>query len=310
MRQIIFLLLLLSLLSCKKEPVKDIDLLRDYDKSLPRVTEKILINNNIVHLVFSETVEIVECFVNKIKIKTPEIGNELYIKLDEDVKPGDDITIYILIRKTNGNTLRASLTLSGVNNNLPGLLINEVSIKGTSASPDRIELLVTEPGDTLGMVVADSKGESYTLPSIIVEKDDILVIYWNSKTTKTKEIRDDERYTYYLNSGVQSTLSGTNGTIVLSECKNGKTMDSLVYSNFTTSLYSNLGTEKAERIYNKLKEEGEWEGDAVDSSQVTTSRVLARLPGAIDTNTLEDWFVTKARSSTFGDINSYMPYED
>ena len=46
-----------------------------------------------------------------------------------------------------------------------------------------------------------------------------------------------------------------------------------------------------------------------DSNLVTSSRVLARLPGGWDTNTRDDFFITEPRKSTFGYPNEYYPYE-
>ncbi|MCI7605902.1 MAG: hypothetical protein MSS69_04020, partial [Spirochaetales bacterium] len=62
-------------------------------------------------------------------------------------------------------------------------------------------------------------------------------------------------------------------------------------------------------LYEEALSAGMWEGDAFDSSLVTSSRVISRLPGAIDTETSDDFFVTAARRSTFGEENDYAPYQ-
>ena len=51
------------------------------------------------------------------------------------------------------------------------------------------------------------------------------------------------------------------------------------------------------------------EGEAFDSTLTTSSRVIARLPGGVDTDSSDDFFITAARRSTFGEENEYVPYQ-
>ena len=194
----------------------------------------------------------------------------------------------------------------GKNPDIPKVLINEVSIKGTSASPDRIELLIMEKGNVAGMRVEDGNW-GYTLPSIEVKKDDLILIYWDKPTTRSHYLRSDGKMTYVLNAYAPSTLSGTEGLLILKREKDGETADALLYSDKGEAAFS--GEEKKSQR-DGLIALGQWEGEVFDSSLVTSSRVIARLPGGVDSDTSEDFFITQARKSSFGELNSYLPYNE
>ena len=59
-----------------------------------------------------------------------------------------------------------------------------------------------------------------------------------------------------------------------------------------------------------LIKEGEWTSEPISSLDVTSSRVIARYPGGIDSNSADDFFITAARKSTFGEPNQFIPYAE
>lgn len=300
---LIFFLSLFTLFSCSVVKDEITDLLSPLDKALPYITQYKMKNNSTLEISFSETVMIEEVVINGETKDKKRVGKDFSLDFGFTLQKSEKITIALTFSKSNKNTSRAFLTLYGKNDNIPTLLINEVSIKGTKNSPDRIELLVEKEGDAAGVVVTDNtSGNDFLLPSLFLNKGDIVVIYWKDKREKDKEEREEGKKTYYLEANMSSTLSGTTGAIIVREEKDGKIMDALLYHDGSTL------SKKEEELFSFVKEEENWSGEYVSSLLVTSSRVLARLPGAIDTDSSDDWFTTEARKSSFGSENTYSPY--
>lgn len=300
---LIIFLSLFTLSSCSVVKDEITDLLSPLDKTLPYITQYQMKNNSILEISFSETVMVEEVIINGEIKDVKKVGKDFSLAFGYTLKRGEKIAIALSFSKSNKNTARAFFTLYGKNDNIPTLLINEVSIKGTKNSPDRIELLVTKEGDAAGVVVTDNiSGDDFLLPSISLNAGDIIVIYWKDKREKEKEERFGGKITYYLEANMSSTLSGTTGGIIVREEKDGKVMDALLYHD------GSQPSKKEEALFSLIKEEENWSGEYVSSLLVTSSRVLARLPGAIDTDSCDDWFTTEARKSSFGSENTYSPY--
>lgn len=300
---LILFLSLFTLSSCSVVKDEITDLLSPLDKTLPYITEYEMKNNSALKISFSETVMLEEVIINGETKDNKRVGKVFSLDFGFTLKRGEKMTLALTFSKNNKNTARAFLTLYGKNDNIPSFVINEVSIKGTKNSPDRIELLVTKEGDSAGVVLTDNNsGDDYILPSLPLNKGDIVVIYWKDKREKEKEERDGIKTTYYLEASMSSTLSGTTGAVIVKDEKNGKIMDALLYHDGSAL------SGKEEELFTALKDDGNWSGEYVSSLAVTSSRVLARLPGAIDTDSSDDWFTTEARKSSFGYENTYSPY--
>ncbi len=305
---------LLSLVISCENAESIIDKLISVDKTIAKVLDYSLVNNSTFTIRFNETVELIDLEFDGTKLNTKGVGQIFTFTLPKEINRGETKTLSLMVKKENGNTTLASFLLVGKNNDIPYLLINEVSIKGTATAPDRIELLVVEEGNLAGITLSDGfeelSGHTFILPELDVKRGDIIVIYWDSASTESDTERDYGKMTYYLRAKSPTTLLSTNGVIVLKSETDGYVMDCLIYSNKNTDEYSGFGNEKLEKAAKALLEQNAWEGSAVDSSLVTSSRVLARLPDGVDTDSLSDWFTTKARKSTFGEENIYEPYED
>lgn len=309
----IFLLILtvcFTVSSCTNKDLAIENLLKREDRTCAEVLEYSLIDNSNFSIIFSEKVVIKEVSYNGKRTKEQIVGENLIIPLPVILEMGEKYTLSLTFTKNGGNTTRAFFTLYGKNKDKAGILINEVSIDGNTTNPDRIELLVTKKGNTGGMMITDDITKTgVVLPSISVNKDDIIVIYWDSTSGKDPLIRDYKKnlITYYVDGGMKSTLISTTGAVVLYDEVGGSIIDALIYSNSTEV------DEKKESflsLLSLLQENGNWKGESVSSSHVTSSRVLARLPGAIDSNSKDDWFTTAARCSTFSYPNTYSPYSE
>ena len=299
----IILLFSFLLASCPASTGEILDMLLSYDSSLPTMISHSLQNNSILEVTFSETVELLEAKAEGKSLISPSLGSSFSIPLPHSLKPGERYRVSMTARKENGNTSRISLLLSGKNYDLPSLLLNEVSVKGTQSNPDRIEIYVSGDGDTAGMKVGSSKWE-YTFPSLKVEEGDLILIYWDKPTTRKSWMREEGKMTYVLSASSPSTLPGTEGIIWIREEEQGSITDVLVYSEKGEEAF------KEDEEFQRVLSLSLWDGEPFDSSLVTSSRVIARFPGAVDSDSADDFFTTKARNSTFGELNSYVPYEE
>lgn len=310
MKRLVPLLLLTLLVSCS-DRFSTTDLLKAFDKSLPQVTHHELVGNTTFQITFSETVEVLEVLVGGVPLSTSSLGQSFTFPLPHPLEAGEEKTFSMTVRKTNGNTARCSFLLRGINERIPKMILNEVSVKGTASAPDRVELLVMSKGNTLGMILHDGEeGKGVVFPSLEVKTNDLIVIYWNSRTAKTREDKEEGFSVFYLNGNVDHTLSGTSGVLVLEDRVEGETMDAILYTNDTTVSYGGYGSKQLEERAKSLLEQGSWSGEPLDSTLVTSSRVFVRLPGGIDSDSADDWFICAPRTSTFGERNNYHPYEE
>ena len=303
--------LILLFASCNEEFEK-IENYFKLDTDLIQILSYELLDNQRVNIVLSENAELVEYEVSGVKTKYGKIGSKFSLSLPHPIEMGCVEFFSITARKDNGLITRATLRLVGKNTNLANAIINEISIKGTSTAPDRIELLVLSDGNMAGACVSDSldldRKKTYTFPSLTVKEGDIIVLYWDSETDEHSVARKNGNKTYYIECGISSTLISTDGIIALFSDCDGDVMDAIIYSNDPENEANPYGSDKLLEYAQELSNGSKWYGEPVDSSLVTSSRVLARIPGGKDSNSAEDWFTTKARMSSFGDENTLDVY--
>ncbi len=303
---LIIILFLLTSFSCSEKSAAVENVLSCVDRRPAQILSYSLGNNSTFLIRFSERVLISEVVYDGTRRKTNLAGDNFSIPLDRELGMGEKYTLALTFEKNGGNTGRAYFTLYGRNDRKASLLINEVSMKGDKTNPDRIELLVTKKGNTAGFILTDEVGTAaVSLPSIEVGRGDIIVVYWETKSGKTTKARTETLYTYYIDGEADHTLIGTTGAVLLYDEYGGDIVDALLYSDFTSASTSK---EKYNTASALLAETGQWEGPAVDSTDVRTTRVLARMPGGVDTNSADDWFVTAVKKATWGEENVYAPY--
>lgn len=310
-RIFLFLFIVLFLSSCTPSTEGIISHL-SYDTSLPLLLDYKMLDNSHYFLTFNENVEIMETLYDKKNIYSGVVSSSFVITFPTPLKAGDEKELFITIKKDNGNTLRCVFKLYGRNENIPRMIINEVSIKGTDASPDRIELLVLEDGNTLGMSITDDINDAgYIFPSLDVKEGDIIVLSWDKNIYSVSEERlENNNKTYYLFGKMSTTLVSTSGGLILSSYPSGDIIDAIIYANGEGLGYEEFSNDKAIRCAKYIYEKSEWIGEALNSTNVTSSRVFCRFPTSLDTNSKDDWFICAPRKSTFGEYNVYAPYEE
>lgn len=303
---LIIILFLLTSFSCSEKSAAVENVLSSIDRRPAQILSYSLGNNSTFLIRFSERVLISEVVYDGTRRRTNLAGDNFSIPLDRELGMGEKYILALTFEKNGGNTGRAYFTLYGRNDRKASLLINEVSMKGDKTNPDRIELLVTKKGNTAGFILTDEVGTAaVVLPPIEVSRGDIIVVYWETKSGKTTTARSELLYTYYVDGGADHTLIGTTGAVLLYDEYGGDIVDGLLYSDFTSA---SMSKEKYNTASALLDETGQWEGPAVDSTDVRTTRVLARMPGGVDTNSADDWFVTAVKKATWGEENVYAPY--
>ena len=306
-------LLAIVLSSCPYRDTRIYDSFQGKDMTLPQVLSYGLEDNGTFLIAFDRVVYLCNIELDGQKLRQDREGTVFRITLPCELGRGERKTLSMTAESETGNTLRSSFIITGRNEDIPRTLINEISIQGTGENPDRVELLFLENGNTAGMVLYDgnsgSANHGYVLPDLDVTAGDMLLIYWNSTHQGGDIISRPGNTTYVKDAGSDVTLSGTNGALILYAEEEGRIMDGIVYTTGDNPNSDGYGNNRTKEAAAALREEGEWAGEPINSTLVTASRVIARLPGGYDSNTNEDFFITAPRKSTFGYPNEYLPYQ-
>lgn len=304
----------LLLSACPIGNIRTYDAFLGKDKTMPCILKYELEDNRLMRVIYDEDVTLTDIEFNGMKLRYSMQGTVFSIPLPEKLQRGESAVLSITAEEGSGNTARASFRVIGKNTEIPPALINELSIKGTAESPDRIEILFLGSGSAAGMVVsdglADEANHCVILPDIIVEKGDTVVIYWDRDAESLEPILSGGRTGRIINGGSDTTLSGTNGAVLLYDESGGSIIDGIIYTTGESELADGYGNNRTKHAAEELHRLGLWSGDPVSSVLVTASRVIARLPGGQDTDSAADFFITEPRKSTFGRTNEYFPYTE
>ena len=306
-------IILIVLSGCPVGMGRAYDAFQGQDRTLPKILSYGLEDNCTFAIVYDRVVYIAEAELDGKPVSYDAEGTIFSIPLGRTLGRGERCTFSVTAEDMLGNTLRSSFIAVGKNPDVPLTLINEVSIQGTGDAPDRVELLFMEDGNAAGLMLSDGTAEgarhSVVLPDIEVKSGDMVLIYWDKENKGSETITDKGYTAYVIEGGSETTLSGTNGALILYKEEGGSIMDGIVYTTGDDPDSDGYGNERTREAALLLLKEGEWGGESVDSSLVTSSRVIARMPGGWDTNTADDFFITAPRKSTFGYHNEYHPYE-
>ena len=302
-------MLLAVLLGCSQdpEPVEVLNILGGSDSVSPSLVSVQSVTSSVIRLEFSEPVRIYGTSFEPLGAR--EDGKFVYVSLDASLKPGTRSYVHGRVKDYSGNTTGFTIQVWGFNPDLPEIVINEFTTKGTAKSPDRTELLVKSSGNINGMTlyngVPDNFDSYVVFGDIDVRSGDMIVVWW------TEELPDRVAEEGVIDICAKSGegLPSNNGAIVLcgTPALGADVLDAVVYSNFSAS-YEGYGTRSAMERATWVIGSGAWKGDPLDSTSSTATRSMSRLPDGRDSDGSADWIVTVTGGSTFGAANSSEAY--
>ncbi len=278
-------------------------------------------------------------------VSIDEDGEEISFMLDRPLPPGEKGILQGAVEDAAKNSLYFTISLYGYNDRVPKVLINEFTPQGSSAHPDRVELLVLESGDTAGMVFYDGVAGNYRqllqLPSLEVSPGDMIVIHCadeggnqsNEKVSMTESIAAsaaDTAWDLWIDDAVG--LSGNNGVLSLYTAVGGELADAVLYSNRTSSSderYQGFGSRALAERVELLNEQLGWKPQSRDDNRTQSDMPLLRPEDAVnpedstatrsicrrdpvqcgDSDTKDDWYIVPTRSASFGAPNCTEEYQ-
>ena len=307
-----FLLALLAvLLGCSQDPgAREVfNVLGGADSVSPTLVAVESVSSSRIRLEFDEPVKVYGNSFEPLSARAD--GKFIYVNLDASLKPGMKSEVRGRVKDYSGNTSGFSIQVWGFNPDLPPVLINEFTTKGTAKSPDRTELRMLGSGNINGMTLYNGVPSDFDalvgFGDIDVRTDDMVVVWWTEAIDVPAMVEDPSGPGRVFNVCAQSTeaLPSNNGALVL--CGNpalgADVLDAVVYSNFSSS-YEGYGTRSALERARWVLDSGAWSGDPLDSTTSTATRSMGRLPDAADSDSARDWIITVTGGATFGARNS------
>jgi hypothetical protein len=264
------------------------------------------IANNKVQLTFDKFIKAERADFNfdnsLIKVESVNTKEQtLTLVLNKAINGGKKEDLKAHVTDLSGNSLTFTIGIWGYNSNLPHLLINEFTTKGSGNNPDRVELIVLEQGDLAGITLYDGVKDDYDsctiLPPFLVKKGDYIVIEFS------EELRGAHPIEFF---GGEVGLGANNGVITLYDSPEGDIIDAVIYSNLSSTQFGGFGTRKVEERVRVLELTNHWlpkpinNSDCIDSSDSTATRSMCRTLGKGDTNRKADWHIVPTGKSSFG----------
>ncbi len=246
--------------------------------------------------------------------------------------PGTRYVLELAVEDSRSNSAHVLAVLYGFNPEVPAVLINELTVRGSATHPDLVELRVASSGDMGGLTVLDGTAGSWTsrivLPSFRVEAGDFLLLHFKPEGIAA-EI--DETGDRTLSGGLDASataydfwvpdaagLNGNNGVVSLYARIGGPLLDAILYSNRTSAsdaAFAGFGTAQTMERAMEVTASGGWlsEGatvrpeDAVNPEDSTATRSICRRRGC-DSDSRADWYIVPTRGWTFGGENLEEEY--
>ena len=309
-------LLLFVLLGCSQEPeVEEVfNVLGAKDSRSPVLVAVTSVSSSIIRLEFDEPVRIYGSSFEPLSARAD--GKFVFVSLDRSLLPGTRSDVSGRVKDYSGNTSGFTIQVWGFNPDMPEVLINEFTTKGTAKSPDRTELRIMSSGNINGMTlycgVPSDFDVSVVFGDIDVRSGDMVVIWWTKELPEqvSAETTDSEgSRVFNICADSEDNLPSNNGVIVL--CDNpalgASVIDAVVYSNFSQS-HEGFGTKAALERARWVMDSGAWNGEALDSTSSTATRSMSRLADGRDSDGSKDWIITVTGGATFGSANTSEAY--
>jgi len=316
--------------SCSGRPAWDPSVLGDL--APPVFAGLYTTDNTSVELRFDEPVRLVEgSLVHEPPLPeeiTQSSGNSLLVTTPPQT-PGQPYVLEATVEDTNGNTAAVLARYWGHNPNVPRILINELTTRGSESHPDLVELRVLTDGDLAGLVLFAGTPSDWTerivMPSCPVRAGEYVLVHWKPQGIPAEK---DEAGARDASGGLDVSavavdlwvpggqgLSGNNGALCLASSPRGEVLDAILYSDRTTdsdTAYGGFGSAVMLARAREMVAVGAWIAandpvspeDAVSPAGSTATRTIARGRASVDTNTRADWHITPTRGATWGTANT------
>jgi hypothetical protein len=252
--------------------------------------------------------------------------------------PGLPYQLEAVVEDEAGNGLHFLAMFYGFNGEVPELLVNEFTTRGTGSHPDAVELKVTAGGNMGGVVLYEgtpgNHDDRLIFPAFKVDAGEFLIVHFKPEgipeeidETEAKDLSrgldaSDQAYDFWIPGG--AGISGNNGVLSLYDRPGGEILDGVLYSNRTSDSdesYGGFGTLDSWERAQELVADGGWiiageqvrPEDAVSPESSTGTRSICRSAApvgtaSVDTNTASDWHIVPTLGFTFGQENSDEVY--
>jgi hypothetical protein len=261
-------------------------------------------------------------------------GRSIEIRGGEQT-PGRMYTLEAEAQDARGNTASFMATFYGFNADVPQLLINELTPRGSGTHPDIVELKALTAGDMGGVALYVGTPGSYdarfVFPSFRIARGSFLLVHMKPSGDPAEvdepgdpavsrgEDASDTAYDFWVPDC--KGLGANNGVLTLFTRPGGACLDGILYSNRSSQsdqAYRGFGSTDMLARAEELVQLGGWKPagahvlpeDAVSPEGSTGTRSLCRASTSEDTNSTRDWHVVPTRKATPGADNSddvYVP---
>ena len=279
----------------------------DKDNKPPVLLTVNSIASSIVRLDFDEQVKVYGKSFSPLVARAD--GKSVYVTLNSSLKGGSQAQLTGRVQDYYGNTTGLEVNVWGYNPNLPKLVINEFTTKGTDDNPDRVELFALTSGNLAGVAlysgIPDNYDAMYVFQDIDISAGDHVTVAFVDEDDE----QDNTKANYFCTS---DKLPNDNGILVLaaSPSPGAEILDVALYSKYREDA-EYFGTNTLTQRAQWARSNGTWDGPAIDSTKSTSKRSMARILNSEDSNTLSDWYIATypRKEDGFGKANTAEEYQ-
>ncbi len=308
----------------------------DGDWSSPILTGVFARSPAVVALEFDETVELKRAFITPDReiVSSQWREGELHLHTDSELKPGAEYWIDAVVADESGNISSIVVSVYGLNEELPPVLINEFVCEGSGTRPDWVELRVLAAGNLGGLTLYEGSpgtwDSRFVFPDVSVEADDYVIVHFKPEAIPEEidetERRDEsggrdshpEAWDFWVEGG--DGIPNSTGALSITPYPDGPIVDAVLY---TTRRYDpdsplrGFGLASQVDMFEEVVEAGAWEidgaevipEDGIDPKDSTATRSLNRNNDGRDTDTALDWHIGPTSSASPGYTNTDETYQ-
>ncbi len=290
---------------------------------------------NVLALAFNEPVHLLEATIDPaIEIADWNLrGNVLELQGAAPFLPGWEYWIEARVKDDAGNMSSILANVYGLNENLPDIRISEFVSKGSTARPDWVELELLSDGNIGGICLYEGSPGIWDsrkiLPAVELKAGNFVVVHFKPDgipgeidellDTAESEGKDThpDAWDFWVAGG--DGIPNSTGALTLTAFSEGPILDAVL---FTTKRYDpndskrGFGLASQLAIFEDMVQRGGWKisgdfvipDDGLNPEESTATRSICRDPGAPDTDSAADWYITPTRGATPGCINNTERY--